>query len=108
MVTMPDIPAEAVEAAAQAYAVRTTGFYAFSGEMWREEYREHATHVLAAALPHLRERWLAEVLAALGDQERIRLALLDSTDWINRQYVGFAPYYLRDVLGAGVGAGGEG
>jgi hypothetical protein len=110
---MPDIPAEAVarrfheayERLAPDFGYRTREASAKPWDEVPEQNRALMVAVCAELLPHLHERWLTEVDAALQDKPRIRVALLDSTDWINAPYIGFARYYLRDVLGAG--AGGE-
>jgi hypothetical protein len=103
--TMPDIPAEVVEAAARAMYADDDRFDEI-GDGWeritdgyREQYRRSAFAVLAAALPHLRERWLAEVEGALlGALRRMPQGVLFTPHQIG--------IVLRDVLGAG--AGGEG
>jgi len=101
-----DIPAEAVEAAAQALSVRMTGFYDFNGVEVRGTYQEHAAAILAVADPHIRAderaRVLAEVDAALRDRDgfwnwaNAKPSPRDFTQ--NRET---CADYLRDVLGAG-------
>lgn len=109
---MPDIPAEAVEAVIDARAHRW-GYDEMDPDgltRWKREQAEdpNLPADLAAALPHLHERWLAEVEGAL------REALEDGPAW--RAYLRSHPRrpfsnqfadYMRDVLGAGAGGEGE-
>jgi hypothetical protein len=109
-----DIPAEAVEAAAQALATARgdVGLYTdecYAGAHWngsRDVYREDATTVLAAALPHLYAQWFAKVDAALRDQpsyERWARAVTEAENYRWHTPASLAAVrvadYLRDVLG---------
>jgi len=90
-----DIPAEAVEAATSAimcdkYAGPAAGSRGYAQTL--------AQIVLAAALPHIRARVLAEVDAALRDDSRW-WAWRDANQRGAR--IGDIADYLRDVLGAG-------
>jgi hypothetical protein len=105
-----DIPAEAVEAAAQMTFDCDAGDNPVDWGSWEEStpetqqaYREHATHVLAAALPHLRARILAEVDAALRAKAARHEGNPDPDSWMWN--IGFddAADYLRDVLGGDSG-----
>jgi len=92
-----DIPAEAVEAGGEALSNMPPG-RPYSD-------RDAARVVLAAALPHIRARVLAEVDAALRDDAEYRawwgvntLAVEAYVLDIDRRALAS---YLRDVLGAG-------
>jgi hypothetical protein len=103
---MPDIPAEAVMASRVAADAATLQRHTGGGYPTADYFVIDAA--LAAALPHLHERWLAEVEGALRDDEAY-------TVWLTPERMHAAGSdgllahiadYLRDVLGAG--AGGEG
>jgi hypothetical protein len=104
---VPDIPAEAMEAAGLTpeWQRRATydAYHAARAEGDRIGYPFLDDRIVlaalraynAAALPHLRERWLAEVEGALRDAH-----------WYGERPLGgeyrAAADYLRDVLGAEV------
>ena len=90
---MPDIPAEAVEAAARTLLNMPPGRL-----NWNTS--SAARNVLAAALPHLRAQWLAEVDEALRDNERVTMWLLHAPVNDHLTECEAAADYLRDVLGA--------
>jgi hypothetical protein len=110
-----DIPAEAVEAAAQEWYAIDAGenFDEMPSRLDEADpttqtaYRYATSEILAAALPHLRAQWLAEVQAALRDDEGFAWWAHEH-DSDEALYVDLEPAidYLGDVLGAG--AGGEG
>jgi hypothetical protein len=98
----PDIPAEAVEAGERALAFQS---YVQLDDFTKERL---VFTVLAAALPHLRERWLAEVEGALRDDGRFDdwfQADWQQRGWFGAHARGMVADYLRAALGAG--AGGE-
>jgi hypothetical protein len=99
--TVPDIPAEAVEAAQDAVAASE-----FEDWLPRDSGRPVVELILAAALPHLRERWLAEVEGALRDHQAFIKWIGPRRPWgWETMHLDISADYLRDVLGAG--AGGE-
>jgi hypothetical protein len=100
---MPDVPAEAVEAARDVARFARLSEGSMSGVSDRT-----LVDLLAAALPHLRERWLAEVEGALRND--VRFDDWFQADWQRRGWFGahargMVADYLRAALGAG--AGGE-
>ena len=108
---MPDFPAEAVDAVIEDRA-RRWGYAEMNPDalaLWKRGQAEdpnlHAD--LAAALPHLRARWLAEVQGALDFNEFLRWHWenRNDNDYLDPQQFAWVADYLRDVLGAG--AGGE-
>jgi len=100
MVSEQGIPAEAVEAAEKALWVKMI----VDGP---PSIGLDVSAALAAALPHLRERWLAEVEGALQDMPRYLAWLRAKGIWDADS--ADAADYLRDVLGAGAaGEGGDG
>jgi len=100
-VTTPDIPAEAVE------AVRDVARSARLSEGSTSGISDRTLiDMLAAALPHLHERWLAEVEGALRKEaDRVQTELRPfqlQRDKADEWALGIrhAANHLRDVLGA--------
>lgn len=128
--TMPGIPAEAVEAAVEWLRKCGLPFDDFGHQLL-------ARRALAAALPHLHERWLAEAEGALREDRLAEVVALataehhlanltamgddgcvcgqwgdgkDGPGWDDHMAdvsLATAADYLRDVLGAGAGGEGE-
>jgi hypothetical protein len=87
-----DISAEAVEAGKHAWRANP---YATDTEVVRD--------ILAAALPHIRARVLAEVDAALRDAERWWAWYLNQSRKSGGTWADIAADYLRDVFGGDSG-----
>jgi hypothetical protein len=112
MVSEQDIPAEAVEAVLDDRSRRWEYDKTLDPALARDYRKAQVPYVLtdlAAALPHLHERWLAEVEGALRDHNGYwRWLQGRGTEFTEAGPIALTGVatYLRDVLGAG--AGGEG